>query len=408
MSRVMLTNTHMEHKSSLRELSTLLGRLDKSRLFDSDDFPNSQDQLIAVPDVYKSHAERTDSPYLNKAVGDALLGYIVPNGTVPDKVIGPANGEAGSTVPSYQEMKVDALRLDASKDLWCIAVDQFWMEFIGVPSSKNRPVPFMESFPVTMWLARPLVAMPTSSKDNNTSSDQSKSSSTDDPRKQSQMNGDIRNGEGLNILSPDSLGKSCSNNQTGIPQEFTFQGDVSQVGQDQDQESVSSSQGISVLSKDDKNESLEIVNKDKLSDLHLLFQIGSRVSLQLNHFQYLFLMRLIESILKYQAEIDEDTEFILKTLGPPKKIAISLVIDELEIALVCPPLRELPSLQRNRDDEDSTDDKDQDDIPEEAAKVGEMAANAGSSHAMRHPLEEDGTLGIVIIIVIFSKYSKMI
>lgn len=44
---------------------------------------------------------------------------------------------------------------DNDFEVMSIELEQFWMEFTGVRSAGNRPVSFLESFPITIWLTLP-------------------------------------------------------------------------------------------------------------------------------------------------------------------------------------------------------------------------------------------------------------
>lgn len=41
-------------------------------------------------------------------------------------------------------------------EMLSIELEQFWVEFLGVKNAGNRPVSFVESFPIVIWLAQPL------------------------------------------------------------------------------------------------------------------------------------------------------------------------------------------------------------------------------------------------------------
>lgn len=42
-------------------------------------------------------------------------------------------------------------------EVFCIDMEQFWMEFTGVKNAGVRPVSFVESFPITMWMNIPVI-----------------------------------------------------------------------------------------------------------------------------------------------------------------------------------------------------------------------------------------------------------
>ena len=48
-------------------------------------------------------------------------------------------------------MKKDLLWTE-SKDVWFVNVDPFWADFEGTPATDGRSVPFVDAFPLTMWM----------------------------------------------------------------------------------------------------------------------------------------------------------------------------------------------------------------------------------------------------------------
>jgi hypothetical protein len=96
----------------------------------------------------------------------------------------------------------------------------------------------------------------------------------------------------------------------------------------------------------------EMQSVARLGDIHMITNIGAKVSVQLNHYQYLFLMRLIDTITSFQDEMEDDTLFIRKEPLPETKLSLSVIIKEVEVAFVCPPIPEIPSLQISPEDSD--------------------------------------------------------
>ena len=49
-------------------------------------------------------------------------------------------------------LNCNSLKRLASRDVWSVQAEQLWLEFLGAPANRNRPVPFVEALPVTLWL----------------------------------------------------------------------------------------------------------------------------------------------------------------------------------------------------------------------------------------------------------------
>lgn len=39
-----------------------------------------------------------------------------------------------------------------AKDVWCIFLDPVYGDFVGAQTDCNKPIPFLEAVPVTIWL----------------------------------------------------------------------------------------------------------------------------------------------------------------------------------------------------------------------------------------------------------------
>ena len=255
-------------------------------------------------------------------MGDMVWGRkTVPNITEPVT----STATSGST---YFNMSCDSLKLDGAKDVWCLAVDQLWLEFLGVPRAKGRPVPFVESFPVTVWIALPLHAS------------QAKSHGCD--KNEASQNGVAHDGDSHRSHEHNStLAEQSRNNQQQIcdtrsPRDTN----INTVNQNH----------VSTMDRNAPQKS-----KSTLADIHMLVKIGAKVSCQLNHYHYLFLMRMAESLSKTSAEIQEDTVNILGQAPESKTISVAVKLSEAELAIMFPPTP-LPATLRSSSQVESIQD----------------------------------------------------
>lgn len=109
-SRIVVTNNHRSDCSRNGSLSAHKAVLDKYKnlsLYNSTAFPNSTDDLSLISSGHLQYTNQTTEP------------------------------------------ATDGL------EVMSIELEQFWMEFTGVKNSGSRPVSFLESFPVTVWVALP-------------------------------------------------------------------------------------------------------------------------------------------------------------------------------------------------------------------------------------------------------------
>ena len=278
-SKIVMTNCHSDPKTSLKELGCTLDVFNSHALFHTTQFPNNEHDLVANPEVFNRHFSSTDGRYFDRFVEDALLGNAT---TVPSSV-----QSESSAMPTYFNMRTDSLKTDATKDVWCMQLDQLWMEFVGVASSGNRPVPFAESVPVTLWIARPCLVVTPSDGTTNHINTTNKSHATDS----------------VQTASPDATPQEC-----------------------------------------------------QVADVHVIVKVDSKLNVQLNHYQLLFLLRLADTLTEQQAEIAADVLAIMHE--PPKKsnAVLAIVLRELEFAMVCPPLPEVQTFASSSREDSSIDD----------------------------------------------------
>ena len=329
-SRLTFTNCHIESKASLTELAAVLQAYENSHFFSETkrDFPIEQLQLVSLPEIFRQHADKNDEIYLDKAIGDVVQGRRTTLANIRDVPV-----EIHGKGTTYYSMSTDSLKLDATKDIWCLVVDQFWMDFVGVPCAHNRPVPFIESFPLTVWIANPLLTNSPAKPSIHDRRYHDKRSSLE-----KLMNGDV------------DVKPATETATDAVP----FQ----------------------------KQSSKKSMAQRRTADTHLLIKIGAKISLQLNHYQYVFLMRLIESLTKFSLELKEDTAYILGEPPPQKSMVISVKLREAELALICPPIPEMPGALAAGSREDSDDLKMLDDLPEDASRLVPPAGDRGDDSAL--------------------------
>lgn len=201
-------------------------------------------------------------------------------------------------------MKRDSLWTQA-RDVLFVYCDPMWVEFLNVPAARNRPVPFVDAFPVSLWIY--VKPKPKPASDQNVSS--VKPCEDQDVRPHRDL---LRN------FYCQEQGKEAhdSDGHKQVP----FQRD-----------------GEEMQGKRSRQEAA----------IHILAHTPSLVSAQLNHYQYLFLMRQLDVVTELTTYLTSDTIHILThpdmagvalsadNLGDT--LAVSAMVPQLDVSLVMPP-----------------------------------------------------------------------
>ena len=76
--------------------------------------------------------------------------------------------------------------------------------------------------------------------------------------------------------------------------------------------------------------------------MHLLVHITNLVSVQLNHYQFLFLMRLLETVSEITTFLTQDVSYILGE-EDESSMALGLIAPQIDVSLL------MPSISQSRD-----------------------------------------------------------
>ncbi|XP_018565221.1 UHRF1-binding protein 1-like [Anoplophora glabripennis] len=221
-TRATITNVRSLEQSSRADLAKCVDSFHMGSLFFGSDFPSKPSDFYIVTQKFLDHIAASDN---------------IRN--VPNQL------DISSLDALIEQFSREMLWIDA-KDVWCINLDPVWGDFHGVRAvGVNKPVPFLDAIPVTIWLHTHL-----------------------DPN---------------STLKPNDLGTPGTIN----------------------------------------------------ADIHALAHISHLVSVQINHYQYLFLLRLVEDISEMATFLSMDSDRILK-VESNSSIAIGALIPSVEVTLVMP------------------------------------------------------------------------
>ena len=168
---------------------------------------------------------------------------------------------------------------------------------MGVQNFRNRPVPCVEAFPLTLWLGLTHSPSPPRSTE---------------PRLSMQSN---------TTLKSEHRGSNSNSPLPGRPEDRPAQLLLS------DRESFDECHSL-------QSEELTLQQPQADSTLFLLSNFAAKMRMQVNHYQYLFLMRLMESFTTFQEELAADLALWAST--STFITHMPLHFDETELAIVCP------------------------------------------------------------------------
>ncbi|ERL88604.1 hypothetical protein D910_05989 [Dendroctonus ponderosae] len=218
-TRATITNVRSLEHSSRADLAKCIDSFSMASLFFGTDFPSKVGDFYVVTEKFLDHIKAADNVRQQ-----------------------PLHLDVTSLESTGEELRRDLFWTEA-KDVWCILLDPVYGDFLGAQSDINKPIPFLDAVPITIWLHAAF-----------------------DP----------------NSTIGDKCDKSCT------------------------------------------------------ADIHALAHISNLVSVQLNHYQYLFLLRLADQATELVTFLNIDSDNILKTENTSSMV-IGAILPQLEVTFVMPP-----------------------------------------------------------------------
>ncbi|XP_020805988.1 UHRF1-binding protein 1 isoform X3 [Drosophila serrata] len=210
------------------------------------------------------------------------------------------------------------------RDVWCIKLDPVWVDFLGARSlGPNKSIPFVDAVPITLWLH---------------------SGSA-----QAQL--DVGKG-GTAAASMESMGLPP------LPTLPPLQACNPFLMSDEDVRLVGSAAS-----------SPPAPAPDRTADVHAIAHISNLVSLQIDHYQLLFLLRMAEELNEMSTFLNLDAERILHKQNEQKSIIFGCVVPQIEVTLVMP--SPTPGKESSGGDAESV-------VPDSASLGDDLHMNSGN------------------------------
>lgn len=202
------------------------------------------------------------------------------------------------------KLDTNALKTSSGKDIWAIHFTQFWVDYEGIKSGKGRPVNFVDSFPFSIWVCQ--------------------------PRRFAQSQKQIvSNGDTLVNLS-----KSESTDFAGRLQRKKLLKQYYHTDVDGQSLPLQKSQSL------DSSLSVPPPAEPPQADIQVLAYIQKHTSAQMNHYQYIFLLLLQESLKQVMDNLRKDVEGVTGKPAEDTKLSIGLLLKSAEVSLLLHPLPE--------------------------------------------------------------------
>ncbi|XP_022221973.2 UHRF1-binding protein 1-like isoform X4 [Drosophila obscura] len=222
-------------------------------------------------------------------VTDRILSHVAASDVSMMSPMSPAGAAAGGGAQqlprsaSTQYLSRYVMWLEP-RDVWCIKLDPVWVDFLGSRSlGPNKSIPFVDAVPITLWLHAGSA--------------------------QAQLD----------------LGKSAtaSMESMGLAPLPTLQ-PCNPFLSDEDVRVEASPPAAAAAAP------------DRTADMHAIAHISNLVSLQIDHYQLLFLLRLAEELNEMSTFLNLDAERILQKQNEQNSIIFGCVVPQIEVTLVMP------------------------------------------------------------------------